>query len=171
LRGQSLAKKSPEIALVPVAEIPAALPVADDQLVQAYVMALKLEWLCDREGGLGLSAVQAGSTLDLFVVKRKGGSYEHYINCRYEGLGEMKKAIEGCLSIRSKDGRPRNFEVDRYPAARVTGRLLRVSERGEPVAEEVDFVVEGLPAVVFQHEIDHSLGFLISDKGREIEVF
>lgn len=165
-----MARSSPEIRLVPAADIPASVPVDESQYMDACVLGLKMEWLCEREGGIGLSAVQVGSPMDLFVVRRGRSSYEHYVNCRYEGIGETQKTIEGCLSLRTKENKARHFEVDRHSKVRVTGKMLRLTDSGHAVADEVDLVLDGLMAIVFQHEIDHGLGILISDKGREIEV-
>lgn len=166
--------KSVELELVAEGLIPEAQPAAGINPTVLFVAALKMEHLCTKESGIGLSAVQVGMPCDMFVVRRGCGTptehYEYYVDCRYFSHShETIKSIEGCLSLR-KDGKPRRFEVERYKQVSIRGKRLLMGPEGLPILEDVDFVEEGLYGIVFQHEIDHSVGILISQIGTELEV-
>lgn len=165
--------KQVELELVPEQSIPHASPASGMDATKLFVTALKMEHLCTKEGGIGLSAVQVGLPWDMFVVRRNNSgpdAYECYIDCSYYSQGSnTTKSIEGCLSLK-RDGKTRRFEVERYESVRVVGKRLEIGESGLPVMKDVDFVEQGLYGIVFQHEIDHSMGILISQIGTEIEV-
>lgn len=166
--------KQVELELVEESAIPGALPASEMEPTKLFVTALKMEHLCSKENGIGLSAVQVGLPWDLFVVRRmQAGSpdvYEYYVDCRYWDEGEKTiSSIEGCLSLK-RDGKPRRFEVERYEKVRIQGKKLLLGFDGLPMLEDVQFVEQGLYGIVFQHEIDHSMGILISQIGTEIEV-
>lgn len=161
-------RKEDVISLVPVESIPLAgeTPVGD--LMMLFRLANKMEKICADEKGIGLSAVQVGIPWNFFVVQRRGGVFDHYVNCTYEGSGRKVKSVEGCLSLKGADGRCRMFEVDRHEKIDVKGKQLVLSGVGLSL-NDIDFPTTGLHAVVMQHEIDHASGILIS-RGREIEM-
>jgi peptide deformylase len=162
--------RSGTLSLVQESVIPQAATASLDDAIGMFVTALKMVHLCEQEKGIGLSAVQVGLPLDLFVVKREKG-FEFYVNCRYSPTGEAKTiSIEGCLSIRKGDGSVRRFLVERYEKVSIKGKRLDINESGEAAFFDVDFEEDGLYGAVFQHEIDHSIGVLISQIGEEIEV-
>ncbi len=166
--------KSVELELVAESAIPEAQPASGVSPAVLFVAALKMEHLCTKESGIGLSAVQVGMPWDMFVVRRGCGTpserYEYYVDCRYFSQGhETIKSIEGCLSLK-REGKPRRFEVERYKQVSIRGKRLLMGPEGLPMLEDVDFQEEGLYGIVFQHEIDHSMGILISQIGTELEV-
>lgn len=137
---------------------------------------ISMQEICEKEDGIGLSAVQVGIPWKLFVIKAMPGSsfetpnrYGYFINCGYEPLTISKKIIstEGCLSLRTVSGGIRQFEVERYDQIRVIGKKMTVYQGID--IKDVNFGCAVLgQSIVFQHEIDHHLGILISDKGKEI---
>jgi len=157
------------INLVAVSDIPKAQPTPTDDLMALFRLAAKMEKICDSEKGVGLSAVQVGVPYKFFILKR-GRSYEYYVDCEYVGIGDKQKSIEGCLSIRKPDGGFRRYEVDRYAAIQLKGKQLKVTNTPSVVLEEITLLETGLPAIIFQHEIDHGHDILISEIGREIEL-
>lgn len=158
------------LAIVPPEVIPVAGDTPTDNLLEVFRVITQMEKICSENKGIGLSAVQVGVPWKLFIVLR-GDGYEYYLNCEYTGVGEAKgKSIEGCLSLRNQDGSLRRFEVERYPVVTVKGQRLKISDSPALILEDVDQVERGLYAVVFQHEIDHHRGVLISDIGKEIEI-
>jgi peptide deformylase len=166
--------KSVELELVAESAMPDAQPASGISLAALFVAALKMEHLCTKESGIGLSAVQVGMPWEIFVVRRGCGTpsehYEYYVDCRYFSQShETIKSIEGCLSLK-RDGKPRRFEVERYKQVSIIGKRLLMGPEGLPILEDVDFKEEGLYGIVFQHEIDHSMGILISQIGTELEV-
>lgn len=156
-----------EFNLVPLEDIPKAKKTPTDNLVEIYKIFNQMEKVCSENNGIGLSAVQVGIPLDLFIVSRNS-SYEYYLNCCYSGNGEFIKSIEGCLSIR-KGKEIRRFEVERHSEATITGKRL-IYEKTLKI-EDFTALEKGLYSIVFQHEIEHSYGVLISHIGKEIDLY
>lgn len=150
------------------------VPLSDP--AQVYKTCLAMEVLCEAAEGVGLAAVQVGVPWKLFVLKSDGGcpfvpnkQYGYFVNCDYEPLTEEQVvSLEGCLSVRSPEGQLRLFQVNRYTKIHLFGLRLMINDSiidFVPVDAEVGFRQQG---VVFQHEIDHQKGKLISDGGKEI---
>lgn len=106
--------------------------------------------------GVGLAAPQVGKKMRMFVMDAGGGETEKkprvIINPELELGGELiVSEKEGCLSV------PLGFRanVSRYSQARVRGLDLE----GQPIDEQL----EGLPAIIVQHETDHLDGKLFID--------
>lgn len=158
------------LQIVPLHEIPRGLDCKCDHLPELYKLGLLMEVVCERESGIGLSAVQVGVPLNFFIAKFTN-SYRYFVNCKYMPSAENKeKCVEGCLSIKGADGKFRHFEVERFKNIKVQGKELLV----DPTLELVDFEftpTEMLDAAVFQHEIDHANLILISDIGKEVFVW
>lgn len=166
-----------EVARIPTKEDTIDVPL--DDLMQVYKVCRQMEVLCDLERGIGLSAVQVGLPWKLFLVKGNGtcplvpkGKFGYFLNCNYEKVtDETVVSIEGCLSLRSPDGRLRSFKVERSNVIRICGyRLLEDSDSQSglkivPIDQVINVDEEG---IVFQHEIDHHNGILISEIGDEI---
>jgi peptide deformylase len=158
--------------IVPVNEIPKNLENTPTNLMELFKVFQKMENLCDKEKGIGLSAVQVGIPWRLFVVNHNPG-YGHYVDCEYVGTGDKQDSVEGCLSIRNEDGSFITYLVQRYPKIKVTGKKLE--DDGDKlvlvdVEETMDVDSSGIYPIVFQHEIDHQNGILISDTGKETHV-
>ena len=162
--------KYKNLSIVPEQEIPNGGIVPTDNLLDIFRLIVQMEQICTEKNGIGLSAVQLGIPLNVFIVQRNDG-YEYYLNCEYEGIGEKTSSIEGCLSLRDKEGKLRRFEVQRFSSVKIKGQQLKVS--GDPALQikNIDQEEHGLYAVVFQHEIDHAHQILISDIGKEVEIY
>ena len=148
--------------IVPVSEIPMPPSIEEVEFknpIGLYKICKDMEVLCDKSNGIGLSAVQVGLPLKLFVVKFKD-HYEYLLNCEYTSVdkSELVESIEGCLSLPG-----RFFVVKRYPAVCVSG--WRLSSNCEIQPHKADY--NGLYAVVMQHEIDHHRGVMIDSIGKE----
>jgi peptide deformylase len=104
------------------------------------------------EGGVGLAATQVGQDRRVIVFDVSGvGNVFAFINPEIIDSGGEIVSEEGCLSI------PGYFsEVKR--AKNITVKAL--NRKGE----EVTLSLEGFPAVVVQHEIDHLNGILFIDR-------
>lgn len=134
---------------------------APEDLKKIQDLAVSLEKLCLAEGGIGISAVQAGISQNLFLVLEHGKGV-CYINCSYEPVNDEKFVhIEGCLSLRYGDNELKMYRVERYTHVQVNGYVLR----GDVIEKLENFIVHDFSAAVFQHEIDHSSAILISDIG------
>ena len=158
--------------LVEISQIPTVEEINDvpvDDLVSVYKVIMDMEKICTESNGIGISAVQVGVPWKMFLVKHPDG-YRYYLNCEYEPIGDEKKpSIEGCLSIKTNTGESRHFLVERYGRVRIHG--LRLLDICKLQLEEIDIELDlNELGVVFQHEIDHHNGILISDIGREIEL-
>lgn len=146
-------------------------PLSDPTLL--YKTCQEMVELCEAENGLGLSAIQVGIPWKLFVVKSTGGcrlipkgEYGFFVNCDYAPItDEQVISLEGCLSVKSSDKQSRIFEVKRYTNIILRGFVFSHGIKFVPIEENVSFSEQG---VVFQHEIDHHRGLLISDIGKEI---
>lgn len=131
---------------------------------------LEMEALCEKEKGIGLAATQVGIPWNVFVIKHNTGKYGYYVNCKYEPITDQQfTSLEGCLSLRDKHGDIRRFEVPRHLAVKVSGKKLEVNN-GLSICEfsqEIKFP----ESIVFQHEIDHGFGILISEIGKEVFIW
>ena len=168
------------MVIVEVSEIPSVDQIIDvpmDNLAAVYNACQSMRDVCDRENGIDLSAVQVGIPWKLFLVKGDGtcplvpkGEYGYFANTNYKATSEEQVvSLEGCLSIRSQDGQLRSFEVIRHRIIEITGyRFYLENLSFDKFAETLGVDQEG---VVFQHEIDHQLGILISEVGKEVFVW
>ena len=103
--------------------------------------------------GVGLAATQVGVLRRLFVIQAEpDAEATAVVNPVLETRdGELESASEGCLSLQGV-----NVPVERSTSVVLTGRDLR----GETLRLEL----EGVPARVAQHELDHLDGVLIIDR-------
>lgn len=111
--------------------------------------------LLSTDGGVGIAAPQVGVNRKVIWVQRfdkKGEPLEYFINPVIVWRSEIQNlGPEGDLSI--PDFR------DQFYRSKVI-QLEYVDLKGQKYSE----IVEGFTAVIFQHEIDHLFGILISDK-------
>ena len=166
------------LLIVPIEQIPKIESIVNtptDDLLQIYKLCLQMEKLCTNENGIGLSAVQVGINHKLFIAihpksyGKNNRTYDYFVNCNYNPVGDDKTtSMEGCLSLKDKNGNLRYFEVSRYKKIRLGGYQFIIDP--EMSLKPIEMEVEGLFSIVYQHEIDHNLGVLISDIGKEIEI-
>lgn len=111
--------------------------------------------LLSTDGGVGIAAPQVGINRKVIWVQRfdkPGEPLEYFINPVIVWRSELQNlGPEGDLSI--PDFR------DQFYRSKVI-QLEYVDLKGQKYSE----MVEGFTAVIFQHEIDHLFGILISDK-------
>lgn len=156
--------------IVPVDQIPVAQPVDLDNPFETFKICKDLEMVCRSKQGLGLSAVQVGVPLKLFVFQ-EAGNYNYFANCEYKPVGEEQVGtLEGCLSLPN-----RFFRVKRWAEVEVTGQKLVLDDQKVPrfcaFSESMQTYVTGAKGNVFQHEIDHHNEILISDIGEEMFLY
>lgn len=150
--------------IVPIDQIPLredVVPIPADLSALAQVCE-QMQELCKKEVGVGLSAFQVGLPWRFFVMKA-GMEFLNLVDCEYEGLTDEKiTSTEGCLSLRSPEGKLKQYDVERFKEVRVFGKQLFLDS-----VELKDFDVEysDFQGIVVQHEIDHQFGILISDIG------
>lgn len=113
------------------------------------------ESLLSTDGGVGIAAPQVGINRKVIWVQRfdkEGEPLEYFINPVILWKSELQNlGPEGDLSIPE-------FR-DQFYRSKVI-QLEYVDLKGQKYSE----IVEGFTAVIFQHEIDHLFGILISDK-------
>ncbi|OCK50983.1 peptide deformylase [Chryseobacterium sp. CBo1] len=113
------------------------------------------ESLLSTDGGVGIAAPQVGINRKVIWVQRfdkEGEPLEYFINPVITWRSELQNlGPEGDLSIPE-------FR-DQFYRSKVI-QLEYVDLKGQKFSE----MVEGFTAVIFQHEIDHLFGILISDK-------
>ena len=158
------------LQIIPVKDIPSFL---DYELLKkcsvyelAHLSAL-MQNLCILKNGVGLSALQVGIPIPMFVVL-KDKNFSVFVDCKYEGIDEKIKSIEGCLSILDENAKSRRFLVERYKKIKVTGQELVFGD--SITLEPVEIEADGFSALVLQHEIDHHHFRLISDFGTEVKI-
>ena len=112
------------------------------------------------QDGVGIAAPQVGISRRAICVQRfdkPGEPFEAYLNIRIDELtGDLVIGPEGCLSVPGLRG-----QVPRYPTI-----VISYVRPGAP--ERMQETVEGLTAVIFQHECDHLDGILYTDKAVSI---
>lgn len=118
------------------------------------------ESLLSTDGGVGIAAPQVGINRKVIWVQRfdkAGEPLEYFINPVITWRSELQNlGPEGDLSIPE-------FR-DQFYRSKVI-QLEYVDLKGQKFSE----IVEGFTAVIFQHEIDHLFGILISDKKKKEE--
>lgn len=127
---------------------------AKDPNTATLVKRMK-ESLLSTDGGVGIAAPQVGINRKIIWVQRfdkQDEPLEYFINPVIVWRSELQNlGPEGDLSIPE-------FR-DQFYRSKVI-QLEYVDLKGQKYSE----IVEGFTAVIFQHEIDHLFGVLISDK-------
>ncbi|MDH6253162.1 peptide deformylase [Chryseobacterium sp. H1D6B] len=125
-----------------------------DSNTAVLVKRMKLS-LLSTDGGVGIAAPQVGINRKIIWVQRfdkEGEPLEYFINPVITWRSDLQNlGPEGDLSIPE-------FR-DQFYRSKVI-QLEYVDLKGQKYSE----IVEGFTAVIFQHEIDHLFGILISDK-------
>jgi peptide deformylase len=121
----------------------------------ATLVSRMKESLLSTDGGVGIAAPQVGINRKVIWVQRfdkQGEPLEYFINPVITWKSELQNlGPEGDLSIPEFRGQFYRSKVI---------QLQYVDLKGQKFTE----IVEGFTAVIFQHEIDHLFGILISDK-------
>jgi len=121
--------------------------VVDDKIRKLFD---EMRLLMIEAKGVGLAANQVGLDLRLALIEFEDKIFKIINPCIIKKEGKIK-FLEGCLSFPGLE-----VEINRSKKVWVS----YTNEKGEPVDLELD----GILAVVFQHEIDHLNGVLINDK-------
>lgn len=101
--------------------------------------------------GVGLAATQVGLEESFFVAKN-GEEFTSVINPKILSMGKKtKKYFEGCLSVPNIWG-----EVKRALNIKVSYQT--------PEGKTITKSLTGIPAWIFQHEVDHLNGTLFSER-------
>ena len=110
-----------------------------------------------REKGLAsLSAPAIGYNRRIFCIDFKASEIKTFINPIIAQAKGMQLSIEKCVCIPDKEFmRPRNND------------LMIIYQR--PTGQIENRQIVGMSAIVFQHELDHLDGLLLSDVGIEID--
>jgi peptide deformylase len=161
------------LKIVPVDQIPKKEEIISfkESEIDFYIkLAINMQILCSVKNGYGLSAVQCGLPIKLFVSNYGTSNFRTFIDCEYEGHGEKDDSLEGCLSLKTLDEKIKRFMVKRYNKISLSGYELYPNALHEKYSKiNEDF--SGVSSVVMQHEIDHHNGILINEIGTEVEVF
>ena len=125
-----------------------------DKTLPILVERMRLA-LAATEGGVGIAAPQVGVNRRVVLVQRFDKTdypVEYFINPKILWRSELlNKGLEGDLSI------------DKFREPFYRSYSIRL-EYYDLQNKKHDEMVEGFTAVIFQHEIDHLSGILISDK-------
>lgn len=163
--------------------IPLGEDVPLDNLIKVLSVCQQMEIVCKYEGGVGLSAVQVGIPWKLFIMRGqsennplvKPGEVGYFVNCDYRGITNEEPVVssEGCLSIRSDSGQLRFFRVERFKTIQMSGLKLIFDKQKTKVETKNFYYDIGVDAdgVVYQHEMDHASGKLISQIGTEVFIW
>lgn len=122
----------------------------DDDLTQ---LVERMKRLMQDARGVGLAATQVGVLRRVFVIQEEDEKEPRALvnPAIVDRSDETEPDDEGCLSLQGVA-----VEVERTLRIRIEAR----DEEGQPVELEL----EGLPARVAQHELDHLDGVLILDR-------
>ena len=110
------------------------------------------------EQGVGIAAPQVGLNIKVIWVQRfdkEGKPFEFFVNPEIKWMSSvLRLGAEGCLSIPNERGEVyRSLVID----------LAYETLEGEKKRE----LVEGFTAVIFQHEYDHLIGKLFTERIKE----
>lgn len=159
-------KISTDLHIVSPDAIPKGADCPLDDLPELYKLGLSMQIVCEREKGIGLSAVQVGVPYNFFVINQDD-NYRFFLNCTYTPITQdREKYVEGCLSLRDTAGKLRYFEVERFKQIHVKGKELVA----EPQLQIKDFELSPTDyyKIVYQHEIDHAHLITIDQIGKEV---
>lgn len=115
------------------------------------LLAENMDRILSKANGIGLAAPQVGISIRLFLARLDGKKSTVMINPVIRATEGEDTDIEGCLSIPGVYGnvtRPTVITIEAYD---LKGRLQT-------------YELEGLPARIAQHELDHLDGVLFLDK-------
>ena len=130
-----------------------------DVRTQATEMREIIKALKDTMRAKGLSSLSApaiGYNRRIFCIDFKDSEIKTFINPIIAQAKGMQLSIEKCVCIPDKEFmRPRNND------------LMIIYQR--PTGQIENRQIVGMSAIVFQHELDHLDGLLISDVGIEID--
>lgn len=126
---------------------------------EAYLCKKKIiRYLKQNPNALGVAAHQLGHSLKMFGIREYEG-VELYINPmivqKIKPSTNTSEHIEECLSLPD-----RSFKVKRY-----LGLKVRYQDTNLKWKEKT---IRDFRAIIFQHELDHTNGILISDIGEEV---
>ncbi len=124
--------------------------VFDEKLA---LLTVKMFELMRESRGVGLAAPQVGKNIRLFVMNHDGqpGSDRIYINPVLTDPDSDEEAEEGCLSLP---------KVNVMVVRNKTMRMNAVDLHGKPFEQ----IETGYIARIWQHEVDHLNGILITDR-------
>lgn len=131
-----------------------------DELLPILAQRMFLSMRDPANPGIGIAAPQVGINRNVFWVQRfdkEGEPFEFYVNPKIVWRSALlRKGLEGCLSIPDIRGDVyRNYTIQ-----------IKYWDKEGNFQEEI---VEGFTAVVFQHEYDHVIGILFTDRLKEQE--
>lgn len=119
-----------------------------------------LDWDHDSEFGAALAAIQIGEPLKLTVVRNdfddaKSKEFTTLVNPEIvRSSNENVSDVEGCLSVPGVYGR--------------VSRPLKIKVKAQDIkGDPIRLTLEGFPARVLQHEIDHMNGVIFLDHVKE----
>jgi len=167
--------------IVETKDIPLINDIKDtpiDDLINLLKVCQQLQIVCEENQGIGISAVQVGIPWKLFLIKGDGSldiikknQYGYFLNCDYEPIDDEKiLSLEACLSIKDRDGKLRHFQVERFKNIKVYGSII-ILDNSLKIEKFFLELKTSQQSIVFQHEIDHQKGKLISDLGKEIFIW
>lgn len=150
---QYLYKQGPDVRIVKVPD-----PVLRKKAVEIPAVDKKVQQIADdmmkimkKANGVGLAGPQVGLLKRIIVIAPMDMRPTPLINPVITKLDGEQIGIEGCLSIPGLYG-----DVKRAQYVEVTA----FDKKGR----EIELELEGLPARVVQHEVDHLEGVLFIDK-------
>lgn len=126
----------------------------DNESVRETIVELK-ETLRAHKDGVGLAAPQIGKKQRIFVINFNG-DIKTFINPIITQVKGMALNREGCLSLPGKE-----YIIPRFNEINVMYQT--------PLAKIEERKFLGLAAYIFQHELDHLEGIILSDMGLEVD--
>jgi peptide deformylase len=132
------------------------IPDADDNILQNLIKRMYTTVNDSLSRGVGIAAPQLGILKNIIWVQRydkTGNPFEVYLNPKIIQYTKKKlNWVEGCLSVPGR----RDTTTTRSYAI-----LL---DYLKPDKTHITEMVEGFPAIIFQHEIDHLNGIIYLDR-------
>lgn len=102
--------------------------------------------------GCGIAAIQIGKPLACFIMKSGENIYRMVNPMIYDRQDPVVNANEGCLSLPGVKVNTQRFNE------------IKVSFDDYDTGKHMNAVMQGLEAIIYQHEYDHCAGILITDR-------
>ncbi|MBI5725674.1 MAG: peptide deformylase [Planctomycetes bacterium] len=128
-------------------------PVEEHQDSALASLARRMMELMAQAKGVGLAAPQVGVTVRMFIANPTGqeADFRVYVNPKIVAAEDPVEGEEGCLSFPGIYCKIKRFNVATIEATDLAGQVFRQEGRD-------------ILARVFQHELDHLDGRLLTDR-------
>jgi peptide deformylase len=145
------------LAIYPDARLRKQCARVEEVTDEHIAVAVRMQEILDEVGGLGLAANQVGFPVQMVVSRRLDGSgdYDTYFNPKLVRQDDVHTVKEFCLSLPGITARVKRANVVMVEVMREDGSLGNIE-------------AQGIEAQMWQHELEHLAGELMTDNVEKV---